>query len=151
MKASTCNIAEIKVSYKPKLMEGPKITSSNTAYEQLKTFYPKDTISLQEHFVILYLNRANNIIGGYHGFKGGINSTVVDIRIILAVALKSLACGMIISHNHPSGSLKPSHADKELTNKIKEASKLMDIDLLDHIIVSPDSQTYYSFTDEGDL
>jgi len=149
MKASTCNIAEIKVSYKPKLMEGPRITSSSSAYEQLKAFYPKDTISLQEHFVILYLNRANNIIGGYHAFKGGITGTVADIRIIMGVALKSMACGMIISHNHPSGSLIPSSADRQLTDKIKEAGKLMDISLLDHIIVSPSEGEYYSFANEG--
>ena len=129
LKASTCNIAEIKVSYKPKLMEGPRITSSSSAYEQLKTFYPKDTISLQEHFVILYLNRANNIMG---------------------VALKSMACGIILSHNHPSRNLLPSSADREITNKIKEVCKLMDINLLDHIILSPEG-TFYSFADEGDL
>jgi DNA repair protein RadC len=150
MKASTCNIAEIKVSYKPKLMEGPKITSSNTAYEQLKTFYPKDTISLQEHFVILYLNRANNIIGGYHAFTGGITGTIADIRIIMGVALKSMACGIILSHNHPSTNLLPSNADRDITNKIKEVCKLMDIILLDHIILSPEG-TFYSFADEGDL
>ena len=149
MKASTLSkISEIKVSYKPKLMEGPKITSSYSAYEHLKTFYPKNTISLQEHFVILYLNRANNIIGGYHGFTGGITGTVADIRIIMGVALKSMACGIILSHNHPSGNLIPSGADREITNKIKEAGKLMEISLLDHLILSPEG-TFYSFADEG--
>lgn len=150
MKASAFSkISEIKVSYKPKLIDGPKITSSNSAYEHLKTFYPKNTISLQEHFVILYLNRANNILGGYHGFTGGITGTIADIRIILGVALKSMACSIILSHNHPSRNLMPSIDDKELTNKIKEAGKLMDINLLDHIIVSPQEGSFYSFADEG--
>ena len=150
MKVSTLSkTSEIKVSYKPKLMEGPKITSSLSAYEQLKAFYPKDTISLQEHFVILYLNRANNIIGGYHAFTGGITGTIADIRIIMGVALKSMACGMIISHNHPSGTLKPSAADKELTQRINEAGRMLNITLLDHIIVSPYEGSFYSFADEG--
>jgi DNA repair protein RadC len=90
------------------------------------------------------------VIGAYHAFTGGITGTVADIRIIMAVALKAMACGMVISHNHPSGSLKPSSADKQLTDKIKEAGKLMDINLLDHIILSPEG-TFYSFADEGEL
>ena len=68
----------------------------------------------------------------------------------MGVALKSMACGIIISHNHPSGNLLPSSADREITNKIKEAGKLMEITLLDHIILSPEG-TFYSFADEGDL
>ena len=150
MKASRFNIAEIKVSYKPTKPAGPKVDSSSAAHEYLKMLYPEETVALQEHFVILYLNRANNIIGGYHAFTGGITGTIADIRIIMGVALKSMACGIILSHNHPSGNLLPSNADREITNKIKEVCKLMDINLLDHIILSPEG-TFYSFADEGDL
>jgi DNA repair protein RadC len=106
-------------------------------------------VAFQEQFIILYLNRANDVIGAYHAFTGGITGTVADIRIIMGVALKSMACGIIISHNHPSGTLKPSAADKELTQKINEAGRMLDITLLDHIIVSPYQGSYYSFADDG--
>jgi DNA repair protein RadC len=142
------DIAEIKVSYTPSKQPSPRIDSSSTAHDYLRMLFPEETIALQEQFVILYLNRANLVIGAYHAFTGGITGTVADIRIIMGVALKAMACGMVISHNHPSGSLKPSSADKHLTDKIKEAGKLMDINLLDHIILSPDG-TFYSFADEG--
>jgi DNA repair protein RadC len=144
------NIAEIKVSYTPSKIPSLRVDSSSTAHEYLRMLFPAETIALQEQFVILYLNRANLVIGAYHAFTGGITGTVADIRIIMGVALKSMACGMVISHNHPSGSLKPSTADKHLTDKIKEAGKLMDINLLDHIILSPEG-TFYSFADEGIL
>jgi DNA repair protein RadC len=148
MKASTCNIAEIKVSYKPTKQAGPKITSSQIAYEYLRQLYDEETVALQEQFIILYLNRANSVIGAYHAFTGGITGTIADIRIIMGVALKSMACGIILSHNHPSGNLLPSNADRDITNKIKEVCKLMDITLLDHIILSPEG-TFYSFADDG--
>jgi DNA repair protein RadC len=144
------DIAEIKVSYTPSKQPSPRIDSSSTAHDYLRMLFPEETIALQEQFVILYLNRANLVIGAYHAFTGGITGTVADIRIIMGVALKAMACGMVISHNHPSGSLKPSSADKHLTDKIKEAGKLMDINLLDHIILSPEG-TFYSFADEGEL
>jgi DNA repair protein RadC len=149
MKTTTDNIAEIKVSYKPTKQAGPKITSSQVGYEYLRMLYDEETIALQEQFIILYLNRANQVLGAYHAFTGGITGTVADIRIIMGVALKSMACGIIICHNHPSGSLVPSSADRQLTDKIKEAGKLMDISLLDHIIVSPSEGCFYSFADEG--
>ena len=79
---------------------------------------------------------------------GGITGTVADIRLILAVALKSAATGIVLAHNHPSGNVKPSAADLELTKKIKDAAAVMDIRLLDHIIISPWGE-YFSFADEG--
>jgi DNA repair protein RadC len=97
--------------------------------------------------VVLYLNRANKVIGSYELSKGGITATIADIRIILSVGLKTLATGLILAHNHPSGNLKPSEADVSLTNKIKEAAKLMDIQVLDHIILADGG--YFSFSDEG--
>ena len=87
------------------------------------------------------------MIGSYELSKGGITATIADIRIILSVALKTLATGLILAHNHPSGNLKPSEADVNLTNKIKEAAKLMDIQVLDHLILADGG--YYSFSDEG--
>ena len=103
-------------------------------------------MNIKEEAVVLFLNRGNRVLGGYKVSSGGITGTVVDIRIILAIALKCLASGMILAHTHPSGELNPSNADKGLTQKLKEAANLMDISLLDHLIIT--SETYYSFADE---
>ena len=104
-------------------------------------------IELVEEFKVLFLNRANRIIGVLDASSGGITGTVADPRIILAAAVKCCAVNIILSHNHPSGSIKPSRADEELTVKIKEAAKWLDINVLDHIIIT--NEAYYSFADEG--
>lgn len=100
-----------------------------------------------EIFVVLYLNRANKIKHSEIISEGGITGTVADPRIILKKALENDAVNIILCHNHPSGSLKPSRADEELTKKITEAASYFDIKVLDHIIVSEEG--YYSFADEG--
>ena len=145
---TTETLSEIHVSYKPGLTSSTTtINNSQNAYEILKSLFPADTISLQEQFVVLYLNRANRVIGSYQLSKGGITGTIADVRLILSVALKTLASGLILAHNHPSGNLKPSEADIQLTQKVKDAAKLMDIEVLDHMILS--SNGYFSFTDDG--
>jgi DNA repair protein RadC len=147
---TTETLSEIHVSYKPGLTSSTTtINNSQNAYEILKSLFPADTISLQEQFVVLYLNRANRVIGSYQLSKGGITGTIADVRLILSVALKTLASGLILAHNHPSGNLKPSEADKQITSKIRQAAKLLDIELMDHIIIS--NEGYYSFMDEGIL
>lgn len=147
MRALTTNVAEIKVSYIPTDRPGTQLTCSNDVYAELKNWFPIDTISLQEQFICLYLNRANRILGAYEVSRGGITGTVADPRLILAVALKSGAVGIIIAHNHPSGNLKPSKSDELLTSKIKDGGQLLDIQLVDHLIVS--SEGYFSFADQG--
>ena len=142
-------ISEILVSYKPKKAHKPVITTSSDAAQIARQFIPEDTIALQETFIAMYLNRANRVIGVHVVSTGGITGTVADPRLILAVALKTAACSIILCHNHPSGSLQPSRADEELTHKIKEAGKYMDIRVLEHLILTPDENTYYSFADEG--
>lgn len=102
-----------------------------------------------EVFAVIFLNRANKINEFKIISEGGITGTVADPRIILKKALEQDAVSIILCHNHPSGSLKPSRADEELTHKIKEAAKYFDIKVLDHLIVSDDG--YYSFADEGIL
>jgi DNA repair protein RadC len=102
-----------------------------------------------EVFAVLYLNKSNKINHFEIISRGGITGTVADPRVILKKALEYDATSIILSHNHPSGNLKPSRADEELTYKIKEASKYFDIRVMDHIIVSEDG--YYSFADEGNL
>jgi len=141
-------LAEISLSYHPKKAHHPLIKSSDDAYFHLLKFFPEDNISLHERFVVGYLNRANRLIGACNISVGGITGTVADIRLILAVALKSAATGIILAHNHPSGNKQPSIQDKELTIKIHEACKLMDISLLDHLIIVPEGG-YYSFKEEG--
>ena len=144
---TTETLSEIHVSYKPGLISSKIINDSNAAFDILVTLFPQDTICLQEQFVVLYLNRANKVIGSYQLSKGGITGTIADVRLILSVALKTLASGLILAHNHPSGNLKPSEADIQLTQKVKDAAKIMDIEVLDHMILS--SNGYFSFTDDG--
>jgi DNA repair protein RadC len=144
---TTETLSEIHVSYKPSLISSKIINDSNAAFDILATLFPQDTICLQEQFVVLYLNRANRVIGSYQLSKGGITGTIADVRLILSVALKTLATGLILAHNHPSGNLKPSETDIQLTRKVKDAAKLMDIEVLDHMILS--SNGYFSFTDDG--
>lgn len=141
-------VAEISVSYSPVKYHQPTIRSSTDAFDQLFKFYPTNIIGLQEHFVIMYLNQGNKILGVYRLSRGGITGTVADIRLILGVALKTAACSLIISHNHPSGNLKPSQSDIEVTNKIKEACKIMDLKLLDHLIINSEG-SFFSFGEEG--
>ena len=102
-----------------------------------------------EVFAVLFLNRSNKINNFQIVSEGGITGTVADPRIILKKALEEDAVSIILCHNHPSGSVKPSKADEELTHKIKEAAKYFDIKVMDHLIVSDDG--YYSFADEGIL
>jgi DNA repair protein RadC len=148
MSNTTTKLAEIEVSYRPKKVHHPIIKSSADVYYHLLRFFPEDTIALQEKFVAGYVNRANRLIGVYELSKGGITGTVADPRLILSVALKTAATGIILAHNHPSGNLQPSIQDKDITKKIQEACKLLDITLLDHLIVVPED-AYFSFADEG--
>jgi DNA repair protein RadC len=147
--APQSNIPEINISYNPPTVDDPIVVRGpDTAYETLVPWFPMDTIGIQEHSVVLFLNRAKEVKGIYKLSKGGINSTIVDVRIIFAIALKSLSGGIIIAHNHPSGTAKPSKEDIKLTKKLKAAGDLLDIELLDHIILTP-SRGYVSLKTEG--
>jgi DNA repair protein RadC len=121
-----------------------KITGSKDAYEIMAAVV--EDLS-HEEFYALYLNQANKVIKTKHISKGGIAGTVVDVKLILKEAVQILAQGMIICHNHPSGNLRPSDSDIQLTKKIKDAAGHFDIKLLDHLIISQTG--YYSFADEG--
>jgi len=143
------NIAEISVSYYPKLSENPLIIRSSEAYLIFMQFFPNETMHLQERFMVMYLNCANRVIGIYPISAGGITGTVADTRLILGVALKVAATSLMLAHNHPSGNLNPSQNDLALTSKIKEAGKYMDIRVIDHFILSSEEGKYLSFADEG--
>ena len=140
-------IREIEVTFDKEAYFFGQVTSSNDVYNFLKSQILKG-IEIQEHFIALYLNQANKIIGYYHHSMGTINATMVDTEIVAAVALKTLAKSVIISHNHPSGNLQPSEADRQLTRRIKDSLKLFDVSLLDHIIVTKNG--YYSFAERGE-
>ena len=95
----------------------------------------------------MLLNRANKVLGFSKISSGGTSGTLVDVKIIFQIALKSNASSIILGHNHPSGNLKPSDADIRITRTIKEAGKMMEIPLVDHLILT--DENYYSFADEG--
>jgi len=141
---------EIKISYRHNKdkKNTPSINSSETAFAILFSTWDLDEIGLQETFKVIYLDNSNNVKGIVNHSKGGITCSQLDIRIIMATALKSLSVAIILAHNHPSGSLKPSKADILITEKIVAAAAYFDINILDHIIVSPEKK-YFSFKDCG--
>ena len=149
MKPEWCQVAEVELVYRTKVKpsQRPKITTSIDAYEILQKIWNRDKIELVEEFKVLLLNRSNKVLGVLDASSGGITGTVADPRIILTAAIKANAVGIVLSHNHPSGSVKPSRADEELTVKIREAARFLDMTVLDHIIIT--SEGYYSFADEG--
>jgi DNA repair protein RadC len=144
-------VAEIELTYKSNVKPSlrPKITCSKDAYHVLFENWDKKKLELQEQFKVMFMNRANKVLGIYELSTGGMAGTVADPKLIFAAAIKSAACGFILSHNHPSGNLTPSQADIDLTRKLREGGKLLEIQLLDHIIIT--SEGYYSFADEGVL
>ena len=145
---TSLNLAEIEVKYKTKQKDRVTINRSKDAFDILYSLYNKDTIEFLEQFYLLLLNRANKVLGWINLSIGGTTGTVVDIKVIFALALKTNASGILVSHNHPSQNPKPSEEDKKLTKSISDAGKLFNIKLLDHIIIASD-KTYYSFADEG--
>ena len=141
-------ISEYSLKYTKSEIQKTKITTSESASNVIRKFY-FDDINIYESFFILLLNRANNTTGFAKISQGGTAGTVVDIKIIAKYAVESLSSAVIICHNHPSGNVKPSEADINITKKIKDALLLLDIRLTDHIILSENN--YYSFADNGDL
>lgn len=122
----------------------PQISSSKDAYLILRSYLEE---LKTEEFWVLFLNQSNKVIHIEKLTQGGITQSVVDVRIVFKLALEKYATGIIIAHNHPSGNLKPSTEDKAITEKICEAGKLLNVQLLDHLIITRSS--YFSFNDEG--
>jgi len=143
------NVAEVKLSYRTrvKASERPQVTSSVGSAAILRQGWDQDKIELLEQFKVLLLNRANKVLGILELSTGGVAGTVADPKLIFVAALKACASAIILCHNHPSGNLKPSAADLQLTKKVKQGGELLDIAVLDHIILT--SEGYYSFADEG--
>ena len=122
------------------------VRGSRDAFEQLRPLF-SDLV--HEEFWVLCLNNANRVKYSFQLSKGGLTGTLVDVRLILQKALETGAVGLILAHNHPSGNLRPSKADLQITRKTKKAAAIMDIRLLDHLIVH--GAEYYSFADEQQL
>lgn len=140
-------LAAMELGRRRKISEAKEknsIKTSSDAYDLLNPYLTDKNI---EQFWVVYLNRANKVIDISNISSGGITGTIVDIRLIFKQALLNSSTGIIVAHNHPSGNEKPSKSDIDLTKKIKEAGLSMDINLLDHIIIS--NNKYYSFADEG--
>ncbi len=142
--AAEVNTSLIKIQH---LRNLPQVHSSLDAYNFLASKWKKESLDCFESFYAIYLNRSNKILGYSFISSGGVSGCIVDVRLVLVKALQCLASGIIIAHNHPSQNLQPSHADKNLTKKIKEAAKLLDIEVLDHLILTSENG-YYSFADE---
>ncbi|MBC3757552.1 DNA repair protein RadC [Hyunsoonleella sp. SJ7] len=125
-------------------LEKKKITSSKSVFELMQ---PVIGELEHEEFWIIYLNNSNKVIQKSQLSKGGITGTLVDVRLVMKNALETGATGLVLAHNHPSGTLKPSQADKNITQKLKTAAQSLDIRVLDHLIIT--EKAYFSFADES--
>lgn len=143
-------VAEIELVYKSKVKasERPKVTTSRDAFKLFKENWDENKIEFVEQFKVLFLNRANKVLGIFELSTGGVTGTVADPKLVFMAALKLNACNIILCHNHPSGNTKPSRTDEQLTQKIKEAGKYLDLPVVDHLIITSED-CYYSFADEG--
>ena len=126
-----------------------QITSPTDTVELLRDIFSNNDILFREQMILLLLNRANRVVGYSEVSIGGVSGTVCDPKVVFITALNSNASNIILSHNHPSGNTKPSQADIDITNKINDAAKLLDMQLLDHIILTDNN--HYSFADNGIL
>jgi DNA repair protein RadC len=147
MNLLTNNLAEVKITYSCKIPahDRIKVRCSQDADNALRLIW--QSFEHREFFYIILLNRSNQILGFSQISMGGISGTVTDVRIIFQTAIKSNACALILAHNHPSGNLTPSEADLAITKKIKEAGKILDISVLDHLILTETS--YLSMADDN--
>jgi DNA repair protein RadC len=141
--------AALELGRRRKLSEVPGVPQIKCSKDVADIFQPLLSDLQHEEFWILFLNRSNKVINRMKLSQGGISGTVTDVRMVMKKAIEYLASGIIVCHNHPSGNLSPSESDSKITQKIKEAGNLMDIQLLDHLIIS--DKDYYSFADNGVL
>lgn len=145
------HVSTMKLSYNTKIKASERILimGSKDCYKVFSLFWDDD-IDLQESFFIMCLNRSNKVIGVKCISKGGMTATIVDLKILFSYAILSGASSIILAHNHPSGSLLPSDSDNQLTYKIKESGKLLDIMVLDHLIINSEEK-FFSYADEGKM
>ena len=142
-------VGEVELTYKSTSKTRSKIYSSEDAYKVLLPTYKEGTICYKEYFKVLFLNQSSQILGYTLISEGGITETCADVRVILQAALLTNSVAIILAHNHPSGSMKPSRQDMEITKQVKDAARFMRITVTDHLILTDEG--YYSFADEGQL
>lgn len=142
-------VAEVRLIYKTKIKPAERLQVHNSVQmaEVFRSVWDLDNIELQEECKVMYLNRANRVLGIYSLSAGGTAVTIVDIKLVLVAALRLNASCFTICHSHPSGNTKPSNADISLTEKLRIAARYLDMLLLDHIILTKDS--HLSLADEG--
>jgi DNA repair protein RadC len=150
MKQTPKRLAEIQVRYSHKVAkkDKPQILKSQDVFDILCEIWDHATIGYQERFYVLFLNRANRVMGYKCVSVGGTAGTVVDAKHIFGIAVKCNASSIILAHNHPSSNHSPSQNDVDLTRKLVKGGEFLDITVLDHVIITPDFR-YYSFADEG--
>jgi DNA repair protein RadC len=139
--------AALELGRRRKLAEMPDYPQIKCSHDVFDLLAPLLSDISHEEFWILFLNRSNKVVNRMKLSQGGISGTVTDVRIVMKQAIENLASWIIVCHNHPSGNLNPSESDTRITQKIKEACTLMDIQLLDHLIIT--DKDYYSFADNG--
>ena len=141
--------AALEMGRRRRLEDTTKITKIKSSHDVFELLYPLIGELPHEEFWIVYLNNSNKVVHKAQLSKGGITGTLVDVRLVLKQALELGAVGIILAHNHPSGTMEPSGADKQITRKLKVASEALDIKILDHLILSQNE--YLSFADQGIL
>ncbi|HMR82569.1 MAG TPA: JAB domain-containing protein [Niabella sp.] len=146
---TVCQVAEVKLVYKTKVKpcDRLQVRSSRHMAEVFRSVWDMENIELREESKVMYLNRVNRILGIYPLSVGGVSGTVIDIKLVLIAALRLNATFISICHNHPSGSTRASRMDELATQKLQTAARQLDIDLMDHIILTKDD--YFSMADEG--
>jgi len=147
IKSGNWTIAEIAINYKPFTSNQAQIASIAETYQLIRSLWDDQTICIQEQFVAFYFNTANRILGHRVICTGNMKSCLVDVKLLCSLALHSLCSAVVIAHNHPSGNLKPSEKDFAITLKIQQALQLIDVELLDHFIISDSG--YASFAECG--
>ncbi|TWP28682.1 JAB domain-containing protein [Apibacter muscae] len=140
-------ITALEIGRRKSLQEALKIVSISSSEDAFQLIHPLLSDLIIEEFWVIFLNKSNGMLGKEKISQGGITGTIVDVRLIFKRALELNAVSIIVFHNHPSGSLKPSEEDVRITKEIKEAGNLLKIMLLDHLVVNQTS--YFSFADEG--
>lgn len=144
-------VSEIQLTYKSHVKPSlrPKISRSKDAYELLLNTWDDNKLEFVEQFKVLLLSRPNRVLGLFEVSSGSSTGTVADPKLIFAAAIKANAAGIILAHNYPSGNLKPSQSDIDLTRRMKSGGTILEIQVLDHLIIS--SEDYYSFADVGEM
>ncbi|MEM7486519.1 MAG: DNA repair protein RadC [Bacteroidota bacterium] len=141
--------AALEIGRRRRGEEGEKISRVSSSKDVFELLHPLVGDLEHEEFWVVYLNNSNKVVHKSQLSKGGITGTLVDVRLVMKRALELGAVGIILAHNHPSGTVRPSSADKQITQKLKTASEALDIKILDHLILA--EQDYFSFADQGIL